>query len=207
QPGGPQTVHRIGAQSDSELSYTLNMNPDIRLEFSPLDFIQVNAGINQLMVNRVLEVLDLTPSDNVLDLFSGLGNFTLPMARKANSVVGVEGSQEMVERLLANAARNGLQNVSAYAWDLTKPIGHLPWSKQTFDKIVLDPPRAGALEIVQQIKQFNAKTIVYISCHIATLARDSKIILEQGYRLKAAGVIDMFPHTMHVESMAVFVKQ
>ncbi len=204
QPGGPLTVHRIWPQTDEVSTYTIKGNPDLKLQFHPLDFIQVNAGINQLMVERVLDALNLTADDRVLDLFSGLGNFTLPIASLAKHVVGVEGSQEMVERLLANALRNNLANIQAFAWDLTKPIDHLPWSTTTYDKIVIDPPRAGALEVVEHIKRFQAKTIVYISCHIATLARDSKIILEQGYRLKTAGVIDMFPHTMHVESMAVF---
>lgn len=204
QSKGPETVHLIWPLEGEKLSYTLTQE-NITLEFNPLDFVQVNADINQQMVAQALDQLDLNNTDKVLDLFSGLGNFTLPIAKRANQVVGVEGSLPMVQQLLKNAQYNGLDNVQGYAFDLTKPIDYQPWVS-AYDKIVLDPPRAGALEIAQQIKRFKANKIVYISCHLATLARDSKIIIEQGYHLQAAGVIDMFPHTMHAESMAVFVK-
>lgn len=209
QPKGPETVHCIWPQeSENQLSYTLNINDEtLTLNFHPMDFTQVNKNANQLMVNRVLSLLELNNTDTVLDLFSGLGNFTLPIAKTAATVVGVEGSQEMVKRLLTNAKANSLNNVSAYMADLTKPIDHLPWAKLTYDKLVLDPPRAGALEIAQQIKKFGAEKIVYISCHLATLARDTQVILEQGYQLEKAGIIDMFPHTMHVESVALFNKK
>jgi 23S rRNA (uracil1939-C5)-methyltransferase len=206
QPKGPETVHCIWPNSPKDLTYSLAVE-QLTLAFHPLDFVQVNADINQQMVKRVLEVLDLNKNDTVLDLFSGLGNFTLPMAKRAGQVVGVEGSPVMVARLLENAKRNHLENVSAFAADLSKPIDGFAWARQTYNKIVLDPPRTGALELVQQIKQFQASIIVYISCHPATLARDTKIIIEQGYHLQAAGAIDMFPHTMHVESMAVFVRK
>lgn len=205
QPKGPETVHLIWPlENAAPLSYTLNKE-QIKLEFNPLDFIQVNANINEQMVAQALTQLDLNQSDEVLDLFSGLGNFTLPIAKYAKNVVGVEGSIAMVQQLLHNAKLNQLENVTGYTFDLTKPIEYQPWVR-TYDKMVLDPPRAGALEIAQQINRFKAKKIVYISCHLATLARDTKVILEQGYRLQAAGVIDMFPHTMHAESMAVFIK-
>jgi 23S rRNA (uracil1939-C5)-methyltransferase len=203
QPKGPETVHLLYPEQ-SELSYTL-VQENMTLKFNPLDFIQVNASINQQMLQAALVQLDLNKSDKVLDLFSGLGNFTLPIAKRAAHVVGVEGSSPMVQQLLANAKLNHLDNVEGYTFDLTKPIEYQPWVR-AYDKMVLDPPRAGALEIAQQIKRFQAKKIVYISCHLATLARDTKVILEQGYQLQAAGVIDMFPHTMHAESMAVFVK-
>jgi 23S rRNA (uracil1939-C5)-methyltransferase len=202
QPKGPDTVHLLYPEQ-SELSYEIDNS---LLKFNPLDFVQVNANINHQMVAAALEHLDLKPDDHVLDLFSGLGNFTIPIAKRAAQVTGVEGSQQMANQLLANAQYNGLSNVEAYMYDLTKPLDYQPWVR-TYDKLVLDPPRAGALEIAQQIKRFQAKKIVYISCHLATLARDTKVILEQGYALQAAGVIDMFPHTMHAESMAVFVKQ
>ncbi len=202
QPKGPDTVHLLYPEQ-SELSYEIDNS---LLKFNPLDFVQVNANINHQMVAAALEQLELKPTDQVLDLFSGLGNFTIPIAKRAAKVVGVEGSQQMANQLLANAQHNDLNNVEAYMYDLTKPLDDQPWVR-AYDKLVLDPPRAGALEIAQQIKRFQAKKIVYISCHLATLARDTKVILEQGYELQAAGVIDMFPHTMHAESMAVFVKQ
>ncbi|MFA6037267.1 MAG: 23S rRNA (uracil(1939)-C(5))-methyltransferase RlmD [Legionellales bacterium] len=202
QPKGPDTVHLIWPEH-SELSYG---HDGITFKFNPLDFTQVNSNINQQMVQAALTQLDLSPSDHVLDLFSGLGNFTLPIAKRAAHVTGVEGSDQMVKQLLANAKLNNLDNVDGYMFDLFKPIDYQPWVR-AYDKLLLDPPRAGALEIAQQIKRFQAKKIVYISCHLATLARDTKVILEQGYQLQAAGVIDMFPHTMHAESMAVFVKQ
>ncbi len=202
QPKGPETVHLIWP-SQSDLSY---VNDNIIFKFNPLDFTQVNTTINQQMVQAALLQLDVNPSDQVLDLFCGLGNFTLPLAKRAAQVVGVEGSAQMVKQLLNNAQFNNLDNVEGFTFDLFKPLDYQPWV-HTYDKLLLDPPRAGALEIAQQIKRFHAKKIVYISCHLATLARDTQVILEQGYQLEAAGVIDMFPHTMHAESMAVFVKQ
>ncbi|MGA2654657.1 MAG: 23S rRNA (uracil(1939)-C(5))-methyltransferase RlmD [Gammaproteobacteria bacterium] len=202
QAKGPDSVQLLWPEQ-SDLTYEIDNSV---LHFNPLDFIQVNAAINHQMVAAAIAELDLNANDHVLDLFSGLGNFTIPIAKRAGHVVGVEGSEVMVKKLLDNAQQNNLTNIEAYAYDLTKLIDCQPWVR-TYDKLILDPPRAGALEIAEQIKRFQAKKIVYISCHLATLARDTKIILEQGYTLQAAGVIDMFPHTMHAESMAVFVKR
>jgi 23S rRNA (uracil1939-C5)-methyltransferase len=140
----------------------------------------------------------------VLDLFCGLGNFTLPLARVAGSVVGVEGVDTMVRRGYENARANGLDNVEFYAQDLTQDFSAQPWAKQGFDLILIDPPRTGALEVVEYLPRFGARRIVYVSCKPDTLARDAGILAKAGYTLKKAGVMDMFTHTAHVESIAVF---
>jgi 23S rRNA (uracil1939-C5)-methyltransferase len=204
QPKGPETIHRVWpTQGDEFLSYQLD---DIKLFFHPTDFTQVNPSINRLMVNKAIELLAPQNTENVLDLFCGLGNFSLPMARHCAKLVGVEGSEEMVKRAEYNAAQNSITNTSFFAADLTKKLT-ADWALQEYDKLLIDPPRSGAKEIVENIEQFNPKRIVYVSCNPATLARDSDILVNQkGYRLLAAGVMDMFAQTAHVESMAVFEK-
>jgi 23S rRNA (uracil1939-C5)-methyltransferase len=147
------------------------------------------------------------PGHKVLDLFCGLGNFTLPLARQGCQVTGVEGSDAMVKRGYENGALNELTNMAFYCADLSKPIADEVWAQSQYHKLLLDPPRSGALEVVQQIQTLAPEQIVYVSCNPATLARDSAELLAQGYRLKSAGVMDMFPHTNHVESMAVFDRQ
>ncbi|HQV41268.1 MAG TPA: 23S rRNA (uracil(1939)-C(5))-methyltransferase RlmD [Moraxellaceae bacterium] len=204
QPGGPDTVHRVyPEQAEDRLSYAL---PDfgLTMHFHPTDFTQVNAGINRKMLNLALELLDPQPGDRVLDLFCGLGNFTLPLATRAGEVVGVEGVQAMADRGMENAKRNNLSNVSFYAQDLTADFSQQPWARQGFDRLLIDPPRSGAEEIVKYLPKFKAKRIVYVSCNPATLARDAGLLKEAGYRLVKAGVMDMFTHTTHVESIAVF---
>lgn len=210
QPAGPDSVHRVWPPRDAEpfenrLHYAL---PDfgLKLAFHPMDFTQVNAGINRRMLNLALELLDPQPEDRVLDLFCGLGNFTLPLATRAKTVVGVEGVQTMADRGMENAKRNNLGNVSFYAQDLTADFSQQPWARQGFDRILIDPPRSGAQEIVQYLPKFGAKRVVYVSCNPATLARDAGLMKEAGYRLTKAGVMDMFTHTTHVESIAVFEK-
>ncbi|MFN4290311.1 MAG: 23S rRNA (uracil(1939)-C(5))-methyltransferase RlmD [Permianibacter sp.] len=204
QPGGPDTVHKIWPQDGHDrLSYRL---PDfgVELEFHLMDFTQVNAGINRRMVKLAIDLLDVQPHERVLDLFCGLGNFTLPLATKAREVVGVEGEAAMVKRGIENAAHNGLTNVSFFGADLAKDLPAQPWVKEGFDKILIDPPRSGALEVVRELARFKAKRVVYVSCNPATLARDAGELTKLGYKLTKAGVMDMFPHTTHVESIAVF---
>ncbi|HAZ42659.1 MAG TPA: 23S rRNA (uracil(1939)-C(5))-methyltransferase RlmD, partial [Methylococcaceae bacterium] len=175
--------------------------------FKPTDFTQVNTAINQKMIARVMELLDPKPTDVILDLFCGIGNFTLPLARKAAHVTGVEGSSEAVERARLNAERNGLENTVFYVADHSKSVEGAPWVDQAFDKILLDPSRAGALEILEQIPGWKPSRIVYVSCNPSTLARDAGVLVhDHGYRLEGAGVMDMFPQTAHVESLALFEK-
>ncbi|OIQ24327.1 23S rRNA (uracil(1939)-C(5))-methyltransferase RlmD [uncultured Vibrio sp.] len=178
----------------------------VTLSFMPNHFIQVNQDVNQKMITQALDWLDVTEQDRVLDLFCGLGNFSLPMATRAKSVVGVEGVDEMVEQASQNALDNSLTNARFYQANLEEPLASQPWAQEKFDKVLLDPARAGASGIVDQISQFGAKSVVYVSCNPATLARDSQSLLEQGFKLQKIGMLDMFPHTSHLESMALFEK-
>jgi 23S rRNA (uracil1939-C5)-methyltransferase len=207
QPAGYDSVHRLD-QPDAPMRLHYEL-PDfgVRFAFSPLDFTQVNRDINRQMVSLAVDMLDLKAGERVLDLFCGLGNFSLPLARRVGEtgqVIGVEGSQEMVERGFENAKLNGLNNLEFYAQDLTKDFSHQPWAKQGFDALLIDPPRSGAEEVMQYLARFNARRIVYVSCNPATLARDAGILATQGYRMRKAGVMDMFTHTGHVESIALF---
>lgn len=207
QPNSPAKVHQLWPNDGVErLTYTL---PDQQLEFlfHPLDFTQINLEMNRLMVNQAIELLDLKADETALDLFCGIGNFTLPIARHVKHVTGVEGGQEMVERAFANARHNQIQNVEFFAANLQEPKKQDAWMSKQYDKILLDPPRAGAKEILPYFKQFAAKRIVYVSCNPATLARDAgELVHEHGYQLKKAGIMNMFPHTAHIEAMAVFEK-
>jgi 23S rRNA (uracil1939-C5)-methyltransferase len=204
QPKGPDTVHMIWPTLGKErLTYRLE-DYDLTLSFHPMDFTQVNADINRRMVARAIDWLDLTPQDRVLDLFCGLGNFTLPLARKAGYVVGVEGDDSMVVRGRENAAANGLDNVTFYGADLQADFTQAAWAQEGFDKILIDPPRSGAMEVVNTLSRFGAKKLVYVSCNPATLARDTGVLVGNGYKLIKTGVMDMFPHTTHVESIALF---
>lgn len=206
QPGGPQTVSLFYPKEGNEwLSYNLPKQK-IHFQFYPTDFTQVNSGLNQLMVEKALELMELKQNDQVLDLFCGLGNFSLPIAQYCATVIGIEGSDAMVNRAKMNAAANGITNTEFYCADLEK-IDALDFLKsKRFTKMLLDPPRVGALSMVSRIEQFpHLQRLVYVSCNPATLARDSDILVNQkGYHLRTAGVMDMFPHTSHVESIAVF---
>lgn len=204
QPKGPDTVHRIWPeQGEERLSYSLP-EFDLTLKFHPMDFTQVNAGINRKMVALATDWLDVQPGERVLDLFCGLGNFTLPLARRAGQVVGVEGDEAMVVRGRENAALNALDNVAFHGANLQGDFTGESWAAEGFDKILIDPPRSGAEEICQYLTAFGARRIVYVSCNPATLARDAGVLVGKGYRLVRAGVMDMFPHTTHVESIALF---
>lgn len=204
QPKGPETVYRIWPEAGEErLAYRME-EFDLTMKFHPMDFTQVNADINRSMVHRAVEWLDVQPGERVLDLFCGLGNFTLPLARHASQVVGVEGDDAMVVRGRENAELNGLTNVAFHGADLQADFTAQPWAAEGFDKILIDPPRSGAQEVCEYLTAFGAKRIVYVSCNPATLARDAGVMVRNGYRLVRAGVMDMFPHTTHVESMAMF---
>lgn len=178
----------------------------LTIPFEPNNFIQVNQEVNAQMVMQALDWLELSPQDRVLDLFCGLGNFSLPMAKQVKSVIGVEGVDEMVDKATQNAQVNKIENATFFQANLEQDVSEQPWAKHKFDKILLDPARAGAQSIVEQMSALGAKRVVYVSCNPATLARDSHRLLNQGYELKRLGMLDMFPHTSHLESMALFVK-
>ncbi len=202
QPGGLDTVAPVDGVP-AALDYALP-EFDLSLAFEPIDFIQVNAAINRALVSRAAELLGAGPADRVLDLFCGLGNFTLALARRAGHVVGVEGDAGLIARARANAARNGIGNAEFHVGNLAaEDVAESRWWGGV-THVLLDPPRAGAREVLPAIARLAPRRIVYVSCHPGTLARDLGILVhEHGYVLKAAGVLDMFPHTTHVESMAL----
>ncbi|OUR71357.1 23S rRNA (uracil(1939)-C(5))-methyltransferase [Methylophaga sp. 42_8_T64] len=206
QSGGPDTVTPIWPENP-QLSYAPEAG--LNLEFQPNDFTQVNAGINQVMIQRALELLEVNEDDRILDLFCGLGNFSLPLAKRINEVVGVEGDEALVKHARENAAKNSLNNAVFEQADLTKTeLKDYPWAKAGFNKILLDPPRTGAFEVLHQLADLGAERLVYVSCNPATLARDAgELVNNHGYTLVSAGVMDMFPHTSHVESIALFIKK
>lgn len=223
QPKGSDSVWRADTKDSDALSKnSLTVPPkgglfyrlpdfDITFEFSPLDFTQVNLSVNQKMTKLACDLLDLKKGERVLDLFCGLGNFSLPLARcvgETGFVVGVEGSAQMTERAAMNAAANGIQHAKFYAQDLTQDFSSADWAsgENRFDALLIDPPRSGAAEVMAYLGKFDAKRIVYVSCNPATLARDTALLLAQGYTLTHAGVMDMFCHTGHVESIARFEK-
>lgn len=207
QPKGVDSIVPLDGEPEVIPTYALP-DHEIEFKFRPAMFTQVNYGINRQMINRVLETMQLTKDDNVLDLFCGLGNFTLPLAKYAGSVVGVEGDQPLVNHAKENARHNKIENVEFYAADLTKDISNMAWANRRYNKIMLDPSRAGASEILHHFKRWQPEQIMYVSCNPSTLARDAGILVnELGYKLVKAGVMDMFPHTGHVESMALFIKE
>lgn len=202
QPGGPDTIYPIN--DVAPLHYRL-ADFDVDIGFAPLDFTQVNAEINHQMVPLAIDLLQIEPGDRVLDLFAGLGNFTLPLARRAAEVVAVEVDEPMVKRGAETAEANGIDNTRHVVGNLFEPERSLPWMREQYDRVLLDPPRAGAEAMMVEVARFKPKRVVYVSCHPGTLARDAGLLVnEHGYKLVAAGVMDMFPHTAHVESIAVF---
>jgi 23S rRNA (uracil1939-C5)-methyltransferase len=203
QSGGLDTVRPL-REGHAALSYSLD-EERVTLEFGPVDFIQVNRDINVSMVKRAIELLEPTSADSVLDLFCGLGNFTLSLGKRARRVVGVEGDAALVARARANAVRNGIANASFHADNLFEPAHACAWAQDAYDLVLLDPPRAGAAEILERTPHWRPRRLVYISCHPGSLARDAGILVgAHGFKLTGAGVMDMFPHTTHVESIAVF---
>lgn len=205
QAGGPNTVLPFDPDESRYLIYTLP-EFDLRMAFRPTDFTQVNVQINRLLIRKSMQLLDPQPGERIADLFCGLGNFSLPIARRGAHVVGIEGSGPLVARAAENAAANGLAHLSEFAvanlFEATPEsfakLGH-------FDKILIDPPRDGAIAVVKALGEDAPKRIVYVSCNPSTLARDAAVLVhEKGYRLCGAGVANMFPHTSHVESIALF---
>jgi 23S rRNA (uracil1939-C5)-methyltransferase len=206
QAAGPDSI-RLLEPADFQLEYVIEPL-GLRFHFEPLDFIQVNGDLNQQMVKRALELLDPQPGDNILDLFCGLGNFTLPLAVNAGRVTGVEGSEAMVERGRANATLNGLDNVEFHQADLYQPCETPPWPDEDYNKILLDPPRSGAQELLPWIAASKVSRVLYISCNPETLARDAGLLVNQyGFSLLGAGIINMFPHTPHSEAIALFERK
>lgn len=201
QTGGPDSIRSLDEARMLEYSPD---GSDLKLRFEPTDFIQVNGSISQQTVNQALDWLQIESGDRVLELFCGLGNFSLPLARRGAQVLAVEGEKGLVQRARENAERNGL-DIRFEKADLFTTTGDENWLQPEFDKLLLDPPRAGAREILPIIARRRPKRIVYVSCHPGTLARDAGMLVhEHGYTLARAGVMDMFPHTSHVESMALF---
>lgn len=206
QEGGPETIRPLPGHA-VDLNYSLPRH-GVRIHFGPSDFTQVNLELNRLMVDRAVDLLDPQPDERVLDLFCGLGNFTLPLARRAAEVVGVEGDAGLVERATANAERNGIANVRFLAADLYGAHDSASWPRERFSAALLDPPRSGALQVLDLLPALGVERILYVSCYPSTLARDAdRLVNGLGYRLIAAGAMDMFPHTAHVESMALFEKR
>ena len=207
QPKGPDTARPFHPLDAPALNYTL---PEfgIVMPFKPTEFTQVNPVINRLLVRRALSLLDPRPDERIADLFCGLGNFTLPIARSGASVIGVEGSAALVARAKSNAEYNGLAGRAEFRQaDLFQTTPESLAALGHFDKMLIDPPRDGAVELVKALEGQGPRRIVYVSCNPATLARDASVLVHaQGYQLKAAGVANMFPHTAHVESIAWFEK-
>jgi 23S rRNA (uracil1939-C5)-methyltransferase len=203
QPAGLASIRPL-REPAPVLEYTLPEH-GVRLRFEPSDFIQVNAELNRLLVSRVIELLELDERSQVLDLYCGLGNFTLPMARRAASVVGVEGEATLVARALGNAALNGIVNAEFYSADLAgAACGSAPWAQRRYSHVLLDPPRVGARELLQLLPRLGARRVLYVSCHPGSLARDLEILVHgMGFELLAAGIADMFPQTAHLESLAL----
>jgi 23S rRNA (uracil1939-C5)-methyltransferase len=207
QSKGVDTIKPLDGEPEVLPSYAL---PDygITFKFRPAMFTQVNYAINRQMIRRVMETFALTKDDVVLDLFCGLGNFTLPLATQAGRVVGVEGDLPLIHHARENALLNQLDNVEFYAADLSKDVSGQAWARQTYTKVLLDPSRAGASEVLHNLKRWQPQQIIYVSCNPSTLARDAGILVhELGYKLIKAGVMDMFPQTSHVESIALFEKK
>lgn len=203
QPGGLDTVTPLSPPA-TPLRYQL---PGLAagIAFEPTDFVQVNEALNARMVAQAIELLEPAAGDAVLDLFCGLGNFSLPVAQRAARVTGVEGDAALVARARANAARNGISNAEFHAGDLAADCRAATWARRPYDLVLLDPPRAGARETLPLVAGVRPRRVVYVSCHAGTLARDAGILAGQmGFRLAAAGIMDMFPHTSHVESIALF---
>lgn len=209
QPKGIDTVHPLERLDDERLAYHL---PEfgLRMAFRPTDFTQVNSQVNRMLISRALGLLELQPHERVADLFCGLGNFTLPLATRVREVVGVEGSQALVDRATEAAAQNGLADRATFSvLNLFEVDEDWLRSLGRFDRMLIDPPREGAEAVSRALAAMapyeRPVRLVYVSCNPATLARDAGILVrEGGYRLSAAGVINMFPHTGHVESIAVF---
>jgi 23S rRNA (uracil1939-C5)-methyltransferase len=205
QPGNLHTVQPLAGVAPM-LQYALPQFA-VNLDFTPTDFIQVNAPMNVALVARAVELLQLTSADTVLDLFCGLGNFSLALARQAGRCVGIEGEEALVKRARHNATANAIGNAEFHVADLSAaPDPQLSWMRNAYTQVLLDPPRTGACQILPALAALAPRRVLYISCHPGSLARDLGLLVhEHGFTLEAAGVVDMFPHTAHVESLALLV--
>lgn len=202
QTGGPDTVQPL-TPAAPPLRYTLP-EAGVQLEFAPTSFIQVNAAANRALVGAAADLLELQPDSRVLDLYCGLGNFSLALARRAARVLGVEGDAALVRRARENALLNGIAHADFQVADLSTGDASAAWLQEPFSHVLLDPPRAGAREMLPHIARLAPRRLLYVSCHPGTLARDLGLLVqEHGFQLLAAGVVDMFPHTAHVESVAL----
>ena len=203
QPGGNDSVAPL-YPAEPKLSFALPHH-GVEMAFEPLDFIQVNGAMNEAMIDHAIALLEPQPTERVLDLFCGLGNFTLPLARRVAHVTGVEGDPGLIARARANAGRQGFVNADFEVADLAQDQRDAPWAKARWDALLLDPPRAGADKVLEYLPRKGTDRVVYVSCHPGSLARDAGILVrDHGFTLEAAGVMDMFPHTAHVESIALF---
>jgi 23S rRNA (uracil1939-C5)-methyltransferase len=207
QPGGPETARPMSGEHAADLFYTLP-EFDLKIRFGPTDFTQVNHAVNRVLVRCALALLDPQPGERVADMFCGIGNFTLAIARSGASAVGVDSSAELVRCAAANAEANGLSAAASFVeMDIYRLDGGRLAALGRFDRMLLDPPRDGAVELVKALRDDGPRRLVYVSCNPGTLARDAAVLTQaRGYRLSAAGVVNMFPHTSHVESIAVFDK-
>lgn len=205
QRGGPDTAAPLCPPEPANLYYRLP-EFDLEIAFEPTDFTQVNHEVNRVLVRRALRLLDPQPGERIADMFCGLGNFALPIARTGASVIGIEGSAQLVARARANAERNGLVGLTRFfVADLFRSTPEALAALGPFDRMLIDPPRDGAIELIKALEATMPGRIVYVSCNPATLARDAGVLVHHnGYRLMGAGVVNMFPHTAHVESIAVF---
>ena len=205
QSGGLDTIKPL--KNPVQLTYSIPKH-NIEMSFLPNDFTQANFELNKKMIDLALDLLDLNENDDVIDLFCGLGNFTLPISRYANKVVGIEGDQGLVERAKANAEQNIITNALFYKADLFEDVSGFEWFRgKNYNKALIDPSRTGAIEIVELLPKLNIERLVYVSCNPATLARDTAKLISLGFSLESAGVMDMFPQTAHVESIALFVRK
>ncbi len=204
QPKGLDSIRPLYPQQPEELFYELEKF-GLKFYFAPTDFIQVNAQANQLLINKTIELLDISSSDKILDLYCGLGNFSLPIVQQCDYVLGVEGDRHLVEKARRNAEANNLSNIDFDLKDLSDEGADFTWLNRKFSKVLLDPARSGAVLICQKLTKLKPAKIVYVSCNPATLARDAELLVHHGgYKLRQAGIVNMFPHTAHIESIAVF---
>jgi len=212
QSKGPDSIEQCVPQQFQILQYQLPRHR-IEIRYKPTDFIQVNDEMNQMLIDRAIELLAPQADERILDLFCGVGNFTLPIARYCANITGIEGDPGLVRQAKENASHNGLSNIDFQCADLfvDPDAGQQslsgPWLQTKINKLILDPPRSGAIDVIKCMPVLDPERIVYISCNPATLARDSELLVHKlGYRLLRAGIVDMFPHTAHVESIALFTR-
>ena len=206
QSGGPESLLALWPREPPLLTYSLS-DFDLSFEFEPLEFTQVNPQTNERLVSRVVDWLKPDSSDRVLDLFCGLGNFSLPLARRGAEVVGLEGSDQLVARARSNARRNNVRGAQFYAVDLNNETASDFWLAQRWDKVLLDPPRSGAAAIIDVLSPRQHRHIVYVSCNPISFTRDADVLVNRlDYRLEKIGIVDMFPHTNHVESVSLFIR-